>query len=78
MLQYNVAKILVSGCAWSNEAFELWYLLHFQYYENAMARKDFKGLLESHLKPLLGNDFRYEKNNDQMRWAHQLVATLAM
>ena len=54
------------GCAWSNEAFELWYLLHFQYYENAMARKDFKGVLESHLKPVLGNDFRYEKNNDQM------------
>ncbi|QEC72818.1 RloB domain-containing protein [Arachidicoccus ginsenosidivorans] len=24
------------GCTWSNEAFELWYLLHFQYYENAL------------------------------------------
>lgn len=53
------------GCAWSNEAFELWHLLHFQYYENAMARKDFKELIESHLKPVLGN-FRYEKNNNQM------------
>ena len=54
------------GCAWSNEAFELWYLLHFQYYENAMSRKDFKGLIENNLKPVLGEDFRYEKNSEQM------------
>ncbi len=54
------------GCAWSNEAFELWYLLHFQYYENAISRKDFKGLIENNLKPYLGEEFRYEKNSDQM------------
>lgn len=54
------------GCAWSNEAFELWYLLHFQYYENAMSRRDYKGLIEGCLKPLLGNGFRYEKNSEQM------------
>lgn len=54
------------GCAWSNEAFELWYLLHFQYYENAMSRKDFKGLIESNLKPVLGEAFRYEKNSELM------------
>lgn len=54
------------GCAWSNEAFELWYLLHFQYYENSMSRMDFKGMIETNLKPVLGNEFRYEKNNEQM------------
>ena len=54
------------GCAWSNEAFELWYLLHFQYYENAMSRKDFKGLIENNLKPFLGEGFHYEKNSEQM------------
>lgn len=54
------------GCAWSNEAFELWYLLHFQYYENAMSRRDFKGLIENNLKPILGEGFRYKKNDDQM------------
>lgn len=59
----NKAEI---GCAWSNEAFELWYLLYFQYYENAMSRKDFKGLIENNLKPFLGEDFRYEKNSEQM------------
>lgn len=54
------------GCAWSNEAFELWYLLHFQYYENAMSRINFKGLIENNLKPFLGEEFRYEKNSEQM------------
>ncbi len=54
------------GCAWSNEAFELWYLLHFQYYENAMSRKDFKALIENNLKPILGEAFHYEKNSEQM------------
>jgi hypothetical protein len=54
------------GCAWSNEAFELWYLLHFQYYENAMSRRVYKEMIENHLKPVLGNVFRYEKNSEQM------------
>lgn len=54
------------GCAWSNEAFELWYLLHFQYYENAMSRRDFKGAIERYLKPVLGGKFRYEKNSKDM------------
>lgn len=30
------------GCAWSNEAFELWYLLHFHYYSNGMSRRDYQ------------------------------------
>jgi len=54
------------GCAWSNEAFELWYLLHFQYYENRISRADYKRLIEASLKPLLGNSFRYKKNSDKM------------
>lgn len=54
------------GCAWSNEAFELWYLLHFDYYENAMSRHRYKQMIENHLKPILGENFRYEKNSKQM------------
>lgn len=54
------------GCAWSNEAFELWYLLHFQYYENAISRRVFKDMIENHLKPFVGEDFRYEKNSERM------------
>lgn len=54
------------GCAWSNEAFELWYLLHFQYYENAMSRRVYKEMIEDHIKPILGDNFKYEKNSEQM------------
>jgi hypothetical protein len=54
------------GCAWSNEAFELWYLLHFQYYENAMSRRVHKNMIKDHLKPFVDEDFRYEKNSEQM------------
>lgn len=47
--------------AWSNEAFELWYLFHFQ--ENvggALSRDRFKELLSGHL------GFKYEKNDPTM------------
>ena len=48
-------------CAWSNEAFELWYLFHFQ--ENsggAISRDRYKEMLSNHLT------FKYEKNNPEM------------
>ena len=53
----------VVGCAWSNEAFELWYLLHFHYYNNAISRKDYQDLIEQNLQPFLGADYRYQKNS---------------
>lgn len=56
----------VIGCAWSNEAFELWYLLHFHYYQNGMSRRQYQDLLEENLKPHLGDDFTYEKNSEEM------------
>lgn len=57
---------LAIGCAWSNEAFELWYLLHFHYYQNAMNRQQYQGLIEENLRPFAGDDFRYEKNSKEM------------
>jgi hypothetical protein len=54
------------GCAWSNEAFELWYLLHFHYYQNAMTRQQYQGLLEQNLQPFIGGDYRYQKNSTEM------------
>lgn len=54
------------GCAWSNEAFELWYLLHFHYYNNAISRKDYQNLVEQNLQPFLGSDYRYQKNSVEM------------
>ncbi len=56
----------VIGCAWSNEAFELWYLLHFHYYQNAMNRQQYQGLIEDNLRPYVGDDYNYEKNSKEM------------
>lgn len=46
--------------AYSNESFELWYLLHFNYYDTAMSRKQY----EKNLTELLG--YKYRKNADNM------------
>ncbi|OJW81734.1 MAG: hypothetical protein BGO69_14600 [Bacteroidetes bacterium 46-16] len=54
------------GCAWSNEAFELWYLLHFHFYQNAMNRQQYQGLIENNLRPVIGEAYSYEKNSQQM------------
>lgn len=60
------------GCAWSNEAFELWYLLHFHYYNAGMSRADFKELIEGNLRPYLGEEYTYEKNSMNMyAWLKQ-------
>lgn len=34
-------------CAWSNEAFELWYLYHFVYRDTAMSRDEYKAAISS-------------------------------
>jgi hypothetical protein len=36
--------------AYSNEAFELWYLLHYNYYDCAISRQEYKKILESLMK----------------------------
>jgi len=35
--------------AWANEAFELWYLLHFNYHDTGLSRVDYKKKLDPHL-----------------------------
>lgn len=37
-------------CAWSNQAFELWYVLHFDDRSNRMQREDYQQCLSRHLK----------------------------
>jgi hypothetical protein len=56
----------VIHCAWSNEAFELWYLLHFHFYQNAMSRRQYQELIEQNLRPFVGLEYRYEKNSKEM------------
>ena len=52
-------------CAWSNEAFELWYLLHFHNHFAGMSRTAFRNKLESELKAH-GVNRKYEKNAKDM------------
>ncbi|MGB4594525.1 MAG: RloB family protein [Anaerolineaceae bacterium] len=57
--------------AYSNEAFELWYILHFEYLNSGIDRQQYK----EKLNRLLG--FRYQKNNPQIYdliWSRQKVA----
>jgi len=46
---FDHAKKENINIAFSNQAFELWYLLHFAYYNTAMTRKQYSSLLSSHL-----------------------------
>jgi len=43
--------------AWSNECFELWYLLHFEYLQSSLNRSAYIGKLTQHLEtPYVKND----------------------
>lgn len=48
------------GAAWSHEAFELWYLLHFAYLDAALDRNLYAGKLTDHLS------HPYQKNDPRM------------
>jgi hypothetical protein len=53
------------GCAWSNEAFELWYLLHFQYRHTGMQRAEYQKAIEDEVNKTWKNKkkpFKYTKN----------------
>ncbi|MBP2659840.1 MAG: hypothetical protein H6Q69_2872 [Firmicutes bacterium] len=58
--------------AWSNEAFELWYLLHFVYRNTGMKREEYQKTLETQinaqikLKTGKAGNFKYKKNDAGM------------
>ena len=54
------------NCAWSNEAFELWYCLHFQFVNHGMSRKDYSSFIEREVIRITGLDFVYKKNDPNM------------
>jgi len=54
------------NCAWSNEAFELWYLLHLEFVNTPMSREDYKPRIENWLSRKLGIPFKYRKNEPDM------------
>jgi len=59
---------------WSNEAFELWYLLHFQFRHTSMSRTDYKKAIENEVntriiaesKSRKPKKFEYKKNSEEM------------
>ncbi|WP_338327290.1 RloB domain-containing protein [Porphyromonas gingivalis] len=55
------AKSYGFGCAWTNEAFGLWFLLHFQYLDVPISRDAYISKLEKLIqKQLNDNSFRYD------------------
>ena len=66
------AQSLDINCAWSNEAFELWYVLHFQYRNTPMSREDYKKCIETEMKSSILkktgkiSSFKYAKNSREM------------
>lgn len=68
---FNEAIILAEKkgykAAWTNEAFELWYLLHFVYLDAAISRADYISKLENEIRKIEGHEnFRYKKNDSGM------------
>jgi len=53
-------------CAWSNEAFELWYLLHFHYYNTGISRADYQGMIENNFRGKGLAGYSYRKNSTEM------------
>jgi len=52
------------NCAWTNEAFELWFLLHFQFVNSGINREGYKSYLEREIINKSGNvNYKYIKND---------------
>ncbi len=55
------------NCAWTNEAFELWYLLHFNFYNTGISRAQYQKLIEKEVNIAANRtDFKYKKNSKEM------------
>ena len=55
------------NCAWTNEAFELWYPLHFSYYNTALSRHQYQKLIEKEIIKASGKKgYKYTKNSTEM------------
>jgi hypothetical protein len=46
---FGLARKVRINLAWANEAFEIWYLLHFNYHDTGISRAEYKGKLKPHL-----------------------------
>lgn len=60
----TLAKSYGFMSAWTNEAFELWYYLHFEYLDTAISRDAYIDKLEDALRRKIGDDnYKYKKGD---------------
>jgi hypothetical protein len=60
----KLAETYSFNCAWTNEAFELWYFLHFQYLEAGISRHDYIVKLQNEIRKCPGyENYEYKKND---------------
>lgn len=60
----NLAKKHHFKAAWTNEAFELWYYLHFEYLDTAISRRDYIQKLQKVIRKKMDNkSYKYEKKD---------------
>lgn len=60
----KLAETYSFNCAWTNEAFELWYFLHFQYLDTGINRHDYIEKLQDEIRKHPGfEDYEYKKND---------------
>nr|WP_249268124.1 RloB family protein [Microcystis aeruginosa] len=70
--QFNQAEGLAKQknikIAYSNEAFEIWFILHFQYLDIATSRSEYLTILTNQMKKygLLNKKEKYKKNREDM------------
>ena len=55
-----------SEAVWSNEAFEIWYLLHFEFYDTGITRDTYKQRIQTNFRNKGLVDFVYAKNRTDM------------
>lgn len=59
------AKKEKMNCAWSNQAFELWYVLHFLYLDTGVDRKQYIEMIEDKVRKISkSKKFKYKKNDE--------------
>ena len=62
--------------AWSNDSFELWYLLHFEYLQSGISREQYKQKLTAHCNKV--GIAKYEKNDPQLIEALYPLSSVAI
>ncbi|MDR1897394.1 MAG: RloB family protein [Prevotellaceae bacterium] len=54
------------ACAWTNEAFELWFLLHFHYFNTGISRRQYQKKIEENFQSKGLLNYTYQKNSTEM------------